>query len=202
MTITGSRSRLNSASTVTIYRQPFSTETTELPQPGALWRATISALTSITMRHGSRRECIGISYLRQDPRFGRGYVLAPRDLANALRREEAGNAEALGRLNLAAAAAALRDTSQVERTRLAVARERNRWNEVLAALRLKHTDAQGSFVFFDAGRPQPVLASALRKTGIEIGRGYPPYTNWARVTIGLPAENTRVHEALRSIFQS
>jgi histidinol-phosphate aminotransferase len=50
-----------------------------------------------------------------------GYVLAPRSLADALRKQGAGGAEGLGRLNLVAASAALADTAQVVSTREAIA---------------------------------------------------------------------------------
>ncbi len=126
-----------------------------------------------------------------------GYVLAPRTLADALRKQGAGDAESLGRLNIVAAQAALRDTAQVEHTRDEVAREREQWLAVLNALHLKHTDAVASFVFFDAGRPQPEVAAALRAKNIDIGRAHPPYTNWARITVGLPGENREVQQALR-----
>jgi histidinol-phosphate aminotransferase len=127
-----------------------------------------------------------------------GYVLAPRSLADALGKQGAGEAEGLGRLNLVAASVALADTAHVEHTRIAVANERQLWLSVLRELKLPHTDTHTNFVFFDAGRPQPVLAAALRKRGIDIGRAHPPYTNWARITIGLPQENLRAQDALRA----
>jgi histidinol-phosphate aminotransferase len=57
------------------------------------------------------------------------------------------------------------------------------------------------FVFFDAGRPQPVLAAAMRRQGVDIGRAHPPYTNWARITIGLSSENLRAQNALRAALK-
>jgi len=126
-----------------------------------------------------------------------GYVLAPRALADALRKQGAGDAESLGRLNIVAAAAALRDTSQVERTRKAVAHERTIWLSVLHELKLQHTQPNANFIFFDAGMPQPKLAAAMLSHGIDIGRAHPPYGNWARITIGLPEENQRAQAALR-----
>ncbi len=126
-----------------------------------------------------------------------GYVLAPRGLAEALRKEGAGDAESLGRLNLAAAGAALADSAQVERTRVAVAPERERWMGILVELGLKHTAAEANFVFFDTGRPQAELAGAMRAADIDIGRAHPPYSTWARISIGLPEENRRAQEELR-----
>jgi histidinol-phosphate aminotransferase len=130
-----------------------------------------------------------------------GYVLAPRSLADALRKQGAGEAEGLGRLNLVAASAALADPAQVASTREAIAKERSLWLSVLRELDLPHTDSQANFVFFDAGRPQPIVAAAMREQGVDIGRAHPPYTNWARITIGLPSENLRAQNALRTTLK-
>jgi histidinol-phosphate aminotransferase len=130
-----------------------------------------------------------------------GYVLAPRALADALRKQGSGDAESLGRLNIVAASAALRDTAQVERTRKAVAHERRIWFSVLHDLKLQHTEPNANFVFFNAGMPQPKLAAAMLSQGIDIGRAHPPYANWARITIGLPEENQRAQAALRHALE-
>jgi histidinol-phosphate aminotransferase len=130
-----------------------------------------------------------------------GYVLAPRALAVALRKQGAGDAESLGRLNIVAASAALRDTAQVERTRKAVAHERNVWLSVLHDLKLQHSEPNANFIFFNARRPQPELAAAMLLHRIDIGRAHPPYANWARITIGLPEENQRAQAALRHALE-
>jgi histidinol-phosphate aminotransferase len=127
-----------------------------------------------------------------------GYVLAPRSLADGLRKQGAGDPEGLGRLNLVAASVALADTEHVERTRRAIANERVLWLSALGELNLPHTDTRTNFVFFDSGRPQPELAAAMRERGVDIGRAHAPYTNWARITIGLPSENLRAQNALRT----
>ena len=129
-----------------------------------------------------------------------GYTLTPAPIAAALRKQGAGDAEALGRLNIAAAGAALADAEQVTRTRRAVAHERELWLTMLRDLKLPHTPTRTNFVFFDAGQPQPKLAAALRERGIDIGRAHPPFTDWARITIGLPEENLRAQAALREVL--
>jgi len=126
-----------------------------------------------------------------------GYVLAPRALADALRKQGAGDAESLGRLNIVAASVALRDTAQMDRTRKAIAHERSIWLSVLHDLKLQHSEPNANFIFFNARMPQPKLAEAMLSHGIDIGRAHPPYTNWARITIGLPEENRRAQAALR-----
>ncbi len=129
-----------------------------------------------------------------------GYVLAPKSLAAALRKQGAGDPESLGRLNLAAAQAALADTTQVASTREAVARERTLWLRTLDDLKLPHTDTVANFIFFNAARPQAQVAQAMLARGINIGRAHPPLTNWVRITIGLPEENRRTQAALREIL--
>jgi histidinol-phosphate aminotransferase len=131
-----------------------------------------------------------------------GYSIVPRPLAEALRKEGVGDAEALGRLNIAAASAALGDAAHVKQVRESVADERTRWYAVLDELQLPRTQSVASFVFFNAGRPQPALASAFRSRGIEIGRAFPPYDNWARITIGRPEQNTRVQQQLRELLRA
>ena len=130
-----------------------------------------------------------------------GYTLAPRPLADALRKQGVGDAESLGRLNIAAASAALADTAHVQRTRTIAATERAKWISVLDELKLQHTDSHTNFVFFDAGHPQTEIAAALHARNIDIGRTFPPYTSWARITIGLPEENRTVQQQLREVLQ-
>jgi len=78
-----------------------------------------------------------------------------------------------------------------------VAAERTQWHSALNDLNLTHTDGRASFVFFDAGYPQTEIAASLRNQGIEIGRAFPPLSNWVRITIGLPEENKAAQEQLR-----
>ena len=129
-----------------------------------------------------------------------GYLLAPPALIAALRAQGDGTAEDIGRLSLAAAAAALQDSSLIERSRRAIAKERSQWASVFEALKLPHSDTAANFVFFNAGRPQKELAAAFRQHGIDIGRGFPPLDQWTRISIGLPGENAKAQQVLREIL--
>ena len=131
-----------------------------------------------------------------------GYVLAPRSLAVALHKQGVGDAESLGRLNLSAASAALADTAHVRQIREITASERTKWFFFLDHLGLAHTASRANFIFFHAGLPQTELAAALRIRGIEIGRTFPPYTDWARITIGLPEENSAAQQQLQEVLDT
>ena len=131
-----------------------------------------------------------------------GYALVPRPLADVLRHRGVGGAHSLNQLSIAAAGASLEDPAYRADVRVQVARERARWQQLLGELGLRHAQTVASFVFFDTGQAQPQLAAALEAQGIHIGRSFPPYTNWARITIGTPAENAVVHTALRRWVQT
>ncbi|MEI9939070.1 MAG: histidinol-phosphate transaminase [Pseudomonadota bacterium] len=126
-----------------------------------------------------------------------GYAIAPRKLADTLRLRGLGSARSLNRLAVRAAAASLHDPAYLARVRAQVRVERTRYHGVLSDLKLRYSAAQASFVFFECARSQPELAAALAAEGIDIGRAFPPLLNWTRISIGLPAENQRVHAALR-----
>jgi histidinol-phosphate aminotransferase len=130
-----------------------------------------------------------------------GYTLVPGQLAKALHKQGLGDAESLGRFNIAAASAALSDTAHVRQVRSFVADERTKWIGVLDELKIQHSQSVASFIFFDTGRPQAELAISIRARGVDIGRAFPPYTNWARITIGRPEENRIVQQNLREILQ-
>jgi histidinol-phosphate aminotransferase len=45
-----------------------------------------------------------------------------------------------------------------------------------------------NFVFFEAGRPANDVRMALEGKGFLVGRAFPPYSTWARVSVGTPEE--------------
>lgn len=128
------------------------------------------------------------------------YAVVPVALANALRARGVGNPQAVGRLSLVAAGESLADQAHVEKVRHLVSEERCKWHAWLDHAKVRHSDAHGNFIFFESARPQSEVAAALRRRGVEIGRGFPPLDRWTRVTIGLPAENAQVRNVLREVL--
>jgi histidinol-phosphate aminotransferase len=129
-----------------------------------------------------------------------GYAIVPTELGNILRKQGVGDAESLGRLNVVAASAAFGDVVHVEKMRTAIASERLKWIAVLESLKLPHSKAEASFLFFDTGHPQQTIADAMHNRGVDIGRPFPPAVTWARITIGLPEENKTAQEQLRHVL--
>ena len=131
-----------------------------------------------------------------------GYVLAPVPIAEALRHQGIGDAMTLERLNVAAASAALSDPGQIEKTRKAVDRERAVWFSVLQELKREYTEAAGNFVFFHTGMPHAKFGAAMLAQGVDIGRAFQPYNEWARITIGLPQESRQAQAAARNMLET
>lgn len=131
-----------------------------------------------------------------------GYAVASRALAEHLRKQGLGFPRDQNRLALTAASASLRDTTHMVRVHGAVTAERVKWHAVLDGLKLRRTESEANFVFFDAGRPQAEVAKALAAEGVVIGRAFAPYETWVRITIGLPEENARAQAAVKRLFTS
>ncbi|HEY0342150.1 MAG TPA: aminotransferase class I/II-fold pyridoxal phosphate-dependent enzyme, partial [Steroidobacteraceae bacterium] len=130
-----------------------------------------------------------------------GYALAPSALANTLRQRGVGASHGLNRLAVVAAGAALGDTRFIDEIRQKVAAERGRWNGALDELRLRRTESQGNFVFFESERRYDEVAAAFLAEGVQIGRSFPPLDRWIRLTIGLPEENSLAIGVLRKLFR-
>jgi histidinol-phosphate aminotransferase len=129
-----------------------------------------------------------------------GYGLMPKPIAKALSAQGLNNPHLFNRLAVAAAAASLQDANYVARVVRQVADEREAWFRLFRDLKLKFTPSSGNFVFFETGMPHAEFAAALLKDGVEIGRAFPPYDRWARLSIGLPEENAIARAAVRKVL--
>jgi histidinol-phosphate aminotransferase len=125
-----------------------------------------------------------------------GYAVAPRALAGYLQRVRSPfNVSSIAQV---AALAALGDTQHVEATR-ALARQGLAFLEPhLARLGVRSCPSQANFVFVDVGRPALDVYQALLRRGVIVRPiGGPRHL---RITVGLPAENERLVEALEEVL--
>ncbi|MBL0170535.1 MAG: histidinol-phosphate aminotransferase family protein [Gemmatimonadaceae bacterium] len=60
----------------------------------------------------------------------------------------------------------------------------------------KMTVSHTNFVFFHAGMPVERVQAKMLAAGFMIGRAFPPYNDWARISIGTPDEMRQVVAAL------
>lgn len=106
----------------------------------------------------------------------------------------------LGFPSVMAAIASLKDAQYVAATRTKIVAEREKLLALLRELGRPYAESQTNFVFFQTGRPHAEVHAALMKESVAIARAFPPMTDWARITIGLPGENELAREALRKVL--
>ena len=70
---------------------------------------------------------------------------------------------------------------------------------MLDELGCRYADPQGNFVFFRSGIPIEEFRPAMREAGVMVGRPFPPYDHWCRISIGTPQEMAVAHAALRQV---
>jgi histidinol-phosphate aminotransferase len=130
-----------------------------------------------------------------------GYGLLPDKLAAMLSAQGANDPHLFNRLAVAAAKASLRAIDYVSRVRAAVTVQRENWFRLLRELHVRHTASAANFIFMQTGLPHARFAAAMLEHGVVVGRAFPPYDDWARISIGLPAENAWAQAAVRNILQ-
>jgi histidinol-phosphate aminotransferase len=106
----------------------------------------------------------------------------------------------LGFPSVMAAIASLKDDGFVATARTQIVAEREKLLGLLRELGRPYAESQTNFVFFQAGRPHAEVHAALMKESVAIARAFPPMTDWARITIGLPEENDLARAALRKVL--
>ena len=68
-------------------------------------------------------------------------------------------------------------------------------------LGLKYTKSQTNFLMFDTGKPVREFMAAMRQKGIAVGRPFPPYDTWCRVSMGKVEQMPQFLDAMRGHFK-
>jgi histidinol-phosphate aminotransferase len=131
-----------------------------------------------------------------------GYGLLPIPIAKALSAQGFTEPLLFNRLAVAAATASLRDAEYLTHMARQVAEEREKWFQLFREVKARYTPSAGNFVFFETGLPHAEFAAAMLERGVEIGRVSQPYDRWARISIGLPEENTVARTAVRQLLHT
>lgn len=98
-----------------------------------------------------------------------------------------------------AALASLGDVAFLADTRRRIIASRERVLRELKSLGLAYAEPQGNFVFFDTGMPLHDFSDRMLARNIRVGRRFPPFENWCRITIGREPEVDAFITALRAV---
>jgi histidinol-phosphate aminotransferase len=97
-----------------------------------------------------------------------------------------------------AARASLGDQAFLADTRRRIVASRRRITDELGRLGLGCARPQTNFVFFDTGAPLAQFSRFMKARNILVGRLFPPYDNWCRITIGTEPEVEAFLQGLRA----
>jgi histidinol-phosphate aminotransferase len=125
-----------------------------------------------------------------------GYAIAPPEIATTLANARMTSPNLLA---VRAARASLGDTQFLTDCRQRILASRARITAELSNLRLRYAEPQGNFVFFDTGMPLARFTTLMRERNILVGRLFPPFDTWCRITIGTEPEVTAFLQALRAL---
>jgi len=111
-----------------------------------------------------------------------GYALAPPEV---IQRLEKHRMTLPGCAGVAAATASYQDVEFQAWSRARLREGLAITTGALRDLRLRHVEqGRGNFVFFDTGAPLADFSAAMRRAGYLVGRPFPPYDTWCRVSMG------------------
>lgn len=126
-----------------------------------------------------------------------GYGLARPDI---IQRMERLKLPVMSTLGLRAAIASYQDTGFQTESRRRIAEGVAITVRALEDCKLRYAPTRGNFVFFDTGRPAGQFLTAMRERGFSLGRPFPPYDTWCRVSIGRVEQMQDFARALRTYF--
>ena len=124
-----------------------------------------------------------------------GYAITRPDIAAALGRARMTTPNLFA---VRAARASLDDRKFLQATRNRILASRTRITGVLRQLSLRYAEPQGNFIFFDTGMPLATFTQRMKARNILVGRLFPPFDNWCRITIGTEPEVDSFLRALRA----
>ena len=122
-----------------------------------------------------------------------GFVIARSDIIERMKGFATGTPNAFG---TQAAMASLQDIDYQNYVKQNNREGRALLTKTLQAMGKKVAPSSTNFVFFEAGIPADKVAATMKEKGFLIGRAFPPYTNWSRVSIGTADEMKRFIAAL------
>ncbi|MCH6256396.1 histidinol-phosphate aminotransferase family protein [Puniceicoccaceae bacterium K14] len=114
-----------------------------------------------------------------------GYGIMDPEMVKKLRLYHMGGPNRLG---IAAAVASLADTAFFDDSVMKYRAVRKMVTDKLDELEIEYADAQGSFVFIKTGIPIKFFQSLMEDKNLLVGRPFPPYLDWCRVSIGTEEE--------------
>jgi histidinol-phosphate aminotransferase len=106
-------------------------------------------------------------------------------------------------LGVAAAIASLNDQAHIDAERARNTEVRNFTVKALESMGAKPTDSQANFLFVDIHRPAKEFRDACAKSGVMVGRDFPPFEKThARISLGTTEEMQKATDVFRTVLRA
>jgi histidinol-phosphate aminotransferase len=128
-----------------------------------------------------------------------GHAVGPVDLIERLGQRKMSGLNYLG---VVAARTSVTDHGFHRISRQKIAEGRERLYALLRELQLPYIESCGNFVFHYTGIPNADYQALMRERGILVGRSFPPYTDWNRLSIGTESEMRSFTAAFTGILSA
>jgi histidinol-phosphate aminotransferase len=126
-----------------------------------------------------------------------GYLVTRPDIAMRLKSSVMARTNVLA---IAAAKEALKDEEFYKFSILKSSEGKKIIYDALDDLGLKYIKSHTNFVFFKSGRHIDGLIDAMKKENVQIGRPFPPFYDWARISTGKIEEVEQFVKALKKVI--
>ncbi|MDC0008362.1 histidinol-phosphate aminotransferase family protein [bacterium] len=126
-----------------------------------------------------------------------GYLVARPDIASRLKASVMAMTNVLA---IEAAKTALKDDEFYKFSLVKNLEGKKIIYETLDSLNLRYIPSHANFVFFESGRHIDALAAAMLKENVLIGRPFPPFYNWARISTGTIEQVEQFSTALKNVM--
>ncbi len=126
-----------------------------------------------------------------------GYMIARPDIASRLKKSIMANTNILA---IEAAKTAMADDDFYKFSLQKNEEGKSLIYDTLQTLGLEYIKSHTNFVFFKSGRHIDALIAAMLKENVQIGRPFPPFYNWARISTGRIEEVEQFNKALKKVM--
>jgi histidinol-phosphate aminotransferase len=129
-----------------------------------------------------------------------GYAIAQEKTLAAMREQH--SASGISVMSFAAAVASLADTATMQRNQQINRQTRTQIVTAFEKAGYRVAASQANFVMVEVRRDVQPFIEAVRQKGVYIGRPFPPLMQWARITVGTPAEMDRALPVMLDILKA
>jgi histidinol-phosphate aminotransferase len=126
-----------------------------------------------------------------------GYLVARPDIAQRLIRNRVAYTNVLA---LHAASTALDEQDFYDHSLRKNEEAKAMIYQQLDQLGLPYVKSHTNFVFFQTGRPITEVQKAMLAQGVSVGRPFPPFLDWCRISTGTIKEMEMFNQALRKVM--